>query len=222
MTYRGLELAELKKNSMIEKLFPDCINKYSDGLYTITGRPAIGKSLVANVIAWEMVKLYDKKVRYIQCEEIIAEAILRKNNAEYDFLYEIGISIDKVEEELKNPDIDVLIIDSYNYMDRKHIDCAAELKRLSKKYRKTIFALSSVSRRADRRKNKRPVRSDLTKQMCDSLWDNSDGVVFLYRDSYYDERIGNEELEIIIEKGNSVYRRYKYDFNVLKRFATEQ
>jgi len=217
MTERGLELAGLKTDSLIEKIFPDSVNKYSDGLYTIAGRPAMGKSLVANVIACEMMKLYNKKVKYIQCEEVVDEAVKRKKEAEYDFTYDVGISIKKMEEELKNSDIDVFIIDSYNYMDRHGVDCAAELKRLSSKYRKIIFVLSSVSRKADNRKNKRPVKEDLTKQMCDSLWDNSDGVIFLYRDSYYDENTENTELELIIEKGNSLYGRYKYDFDVFKR-----
>ena len=102
-------------------------------------------------------------------------------------------------------------------MDRHGVDCAAELKRLSSKYRKIIFVLSSVSRKADNRKNKRPVKEDMTKHMCDSLWDNSDGVIFLYRDSYYDECTDNKDLELIIEKGNSLYGRYTYDFNMLLR-----
>lgn len=217
MTERGLELAGLRTDSLVEKIFPDSVNKYSDGLYTIAGRPAMGKSLVANVVACEMMKLYNKKVKYIQCEEVVDEAVKRKKEEEYDFTYDVGISIKKMEEELKNSDIDVFIIDSYNYMDRRGVDCAAELKRLSSKYRKIIFVLSSVSRKADNRKNKRPVKEDLTKQMCDSLWDNSDGVVFLYRDSYYDENTENTELELIVEKGNSLYGRYKYDFDVFKR-----
>lgn len=217
MTERGLELAGLKMDSLIEKIFPDSVNKYSDGLYTIAGRPAMGKSLVANVIACEMMKLYNKKVKYIQCEEVINEAIIRKKEAEYDFTYDVGISVEKIEEELKSPDVDIFIIDSYNYMDRHGVDCAAELKRLSSKYRKIIFVLSSVSRKADNRKNKRPVKEDMTKHMCDSLWDNSDGVVFLYRDSYYDECTDNKDMELIIEKGNSLYGRYTYDFNMLLR-----
>ena len=217
MTERGLELAGLKTDSLVEKIFPDSVNKYSDGLYTIAGRPAMGKSLVANVIACEMMKLYNKKVKYIQCEEEINEAITRKKEAEYGFTYDLGISVEKTEKELKNSDIDIFIIDSYNYMDRHGVDCAAELKRLSSKYRKIIFVLSSVSRKADNRKNKRPVKEDMTKHMCDSLWDNSDGVVFLYRDSYYDECTDNKDLELIIEKGNSLYGRYTYDFNMLLR-----
>ena len=217
MTNRGLELAGLKVDSLVEKIFPDCVHKYPDGLYTIAGRPAMGKSLVANVIALEMVNLYDKKVKYIQCEKIINEAVLRKNKAEYDFLYDVGISVDKIEKELKNPDIDVLMIDNYNFMDRKKIDCAAELKRLSSKYRKIIFALSSVSRKADSRKNKRPVKADMTKQMCDSLWNSSDAVIFLYRDTYYDQTSENTDLELIVVKGSSTYGRYKYDFNKLLR-----
>ena len=153
MTERGLELAGLKTDSLVEKIFPDSVNKYSDGLYTIAGRPAMGKSLVANVIACEMMKLYNKMVKYIQCEEEINEAITRKKEAEYDFTYDLGISVEKIEKELKNSDIDIFIIDSYNYMDRHGVDCAAELKRLSSKYRKIIFVLSSVSRKADNRKN---------------------------------------------------------------------
>ena len=96
MTERGLELAGLKTDSLIEKIFPDSVNKYSDGLYTIAGRPAMGKSLVANVIACEMMKLYNKKVKYIQCEEEINEAIIRKKEAEYDFTYDLGISVEKI------------------------------------------------------------------------------------------------------------------------------
>lgn len=57
----------------------------------------------------------------------------------------------------------------------------------------------------------------MTKQRCDSLWDSSDGVVFLYRDGYYDKSTKNNDLEFIIEKGNSIHKRYKYDFNVLLR-----
>lgn len=217
ITERGLELAGLKTDSLVEKIFPDSVNKYSNGLYTIAGRPAIGKSLVANVIDCEMIKLYDKKVEYIQCEEMTDEDLARKKETEYGFIYNVGISIKKIEEELKKPDIDVFIIDSYNFMERTETDCAAELKRLSSKYRKIIFVLSSVSRKADKRKNKRPVKADMTKQRCDSLWDSSDGVVFLYRDGYYDKSTKNNDLEFIIEKGNSIHKRYKYDFNVLLR-----
>ena len=67
MTYRGLELAELKKNSMIEKLFPDCINKYSDGLYTITGRPAIGKS--QNIAKYMVDMIFPETKMYEKGEE---------------------------------------------------------------------------------------------------------------------------------------------------------
>lgn len=185
--------------SLLRNLFPDGINECSGGLYTIAGRPSIGKSIIADIVAIEMMKLYGKHVKYIQCQEDCNEAIFRKIGAGYDFLYERGVSVKRVEEELKNPDIDVIIIDSYYCMNRKGIDCAAELKKLSVKYHKMVFVLSYVSRRADYRKDKRPKKQDMTKRMCDSLWESSDAVFFLYRDNYYD-KTKNNDTEIIIAK----------------------
>ena len=211
ITEERMQLAGLKDSSLLDLLYEHLKNPSQVGLYTIAARPAMGKSLVTETIVEELIDKYHKNVKYIQCEEIIDKVISRKQNESYDFLYEIEITIDRVEEEIKDPDIDVVIIDSYNFMYRKGVDCAEELKKLARKYKKQIFALSSVSRKADGRKDKRPTKEDMTKQMCDSLWESSDSVIFLYRDRYYNEDSENNNMEIIIAKNEFYVGKYKYD-----------
>lgn len=94
----------------------------------------------------------------------------------------------------------------------KHNDTLDRIKILAKKYNLVIFLLSQLSRNVEYREYKKPRIIDL--KQSGNLEEISDIILFLYRDSYYNQEIGTAITEIIIAKnkhgnvGNSIYLDY--------------
>lgn len=61
-----------------------------------------------------------------------------------------------------------------------------------------IIVLSQVYRRVEQRENKRPILRDL--DVTGSLVQDSDKVIFLYRESYYNKGYGLNDMELIVAK----------------------
>ena len=175
------------------------------GLYTIAGRPAIGKKFIAKKFAHEMMESHHKTIAYL-ASRYMSKRELKELRKEFTyFFYEPYLYAERVEEIIRETDVDIFIIDCYQYMNREHMDCAALLGTTAWMYEKQIFVLSGVSRKPDSRKNKRPTRRDMTKKLCDGLWRASNAVFFLYRDAYYfdtegDDSIEKSGLELIVAK----------------------
>lgn len=72
------------------------------------------------------------------------------------------------------------------------------LKQLAGELEIPIIALSQLSRSVEQREDKRPMLSDLRES--GSLEQDSDIVMFLYRDVYYDKESKDQTIEVIISK----------------------
>lgn len=77
-------------------------------------------------------------------------------------------------------------------------DISARLKAISKEYDCPVITLAQLSRAVEQRQDKRPLLSDLRES--GSIEQDADMIMFLYRESYYDREIKNDDLEIIVAK----------------------
>lgn len=73
-----------------------------------------------------------------------------------------------------------------------------ELKNLARTYECPVITLAQLSRGLEQRNDKRPMLSDLRES--GSIEEDADCVLFLYRDSYYNDDADNDNLEINIAK----------------------
>src|SRR5699024_9156345 len=77
-------------------------------------------------------------------------------------------------------------------------DISARLKAISKEYDCPVITLAQLSRGVEQRQDKRPLLSDLRES--GSIEQDADMIMFLYRESYYNREIDNDDLEIIVAK----------------------
>src|SRR5690625_5193305 len=73
-----------------------------------------------------------------------------------------------------------------------------QLKEIAKSYDCPVVTLAQLSRVVEQRNDKRPMLSDLRES--GSIEEDADGVMFLYRDSYYNADAENDNMEIIVAK----------------------
>ena len=73
-----------------------------------------------------------------------------------------------------------------------------QLKLMAKELRVPILALSQLSRNAEQRTDKRPMLSDLRES--GSIEQDADIILFLYRDSYYEQESDRSTAECIVAK----------------------
>lgn len=87
------------------------------------------------------------------------------------------------------------------------------LKNIAREFKVPIIALSQLSRNVENRLNKRPILSDLKES--GSIEQDADLVLMLYRDSYYNESITeNDVTELIVAKHrNGSIGRIKLSFD---------
>lgn len=198
--------------------FKNYAENYNFGnLYTIAARPQIGKTTVARHIA-NMLAEAGQKVLYIETEGIPEKEKIKRLDDKYDFLYRRLISAEEIRNTAFIGEYNVIVIDSFQYMYQKRKeDVAYKLKRLAEELNVVVIVLSHISRKAEMRKDHRPQISDMTRKMCGTLWKSSDGVLFLWRDAYYERHCTKDDMDFIIAKdidGNSC--RFNMDFRKLK------
>lgn len=87
---------------------------------------------------------------------------------------------------------------TYHSDHAKFTDISARIKALAKEYKCPVITLAQLSRGVEQRQNKRPMLSDLRES--GSIEQDADCVMFLYRESYYNKEIDDNELEIIVAK----------------------
>lgn len=74
------------------------------------------------------------------------------------------------------------------------------LKNLAHELDITIFALSQIINRPDKRTDHRPILADLTNNV---LVENADVIIFLYRENYYNKSITDNTMELIVAKNET-------------------
>ena len=135
----------------------------------------------------------------------------------------IGIEIEKIEEKckklLEEKSIDIIIID-YLQLINKNDNTIQSLKCLSKELNIPIIVVSQLSRKPEERykrgEDPRPILNDLFPEIINE----SDVIMFIYRDSYYNSNSKEYDIaEINIAKnryGNTGIVKMKYQSKYLK------
>ena len=210
-----------------------------DSLITIAARPAMGKtSFILNMVI-NLACIENKSVVIFSLENSKEQLVNRmiSNIAQIDFNKlkkklsqakifidnTIGIEIEKIEEKckklLEEKSIDIIIID-YLQLINKNDNTIQSLKCLSKELNIPIIVVSQLSRKPEERYEKgedpRPVLNDLTSEIINE----SDVIMFIYRDSYYNFNSKEYDIaEINIAKnrhGSTGIVKMKYQSKYLK------
>lgn len=88
--------------------------------------------------------------------------------------------------------------EQYHSDHSKISDISAKIKGIAREYDCPVITLAQLSRAVEMRNDKRPMLSDLRES--GSIEQDADAVLFLYRDSYYNDGAENDNLEIIVAK----------------------
>lgn len=204
---------------LLNKLY-QYIGKFEKGkLYTIVARPAMGKTILAKQIVKELDSIEGKYGEYIKT---LLETRCEQISKNVGVIHSKCKDIDSVVWEIKYSEAEIIIVDSFTYINKYKKNAAKILKKLAKEYDKTIIVLSCISRRCDRRKNARPKRSDMTRKFCQSLWRKSDVVISLYRGFYYGMICNGDIMEIHIQKSNYKTGTFTIDFEQLLSEVLEE
>jgi replicative DNA helicase len=120
-------------------------------------------------------------------------------------------SIDKIKQRArlvaKKQKLDIILVDYLGIMEMPKADrhdisislITTELKALAKELNCVVVLLSQVNRDCEKRQNKRPTNSDL--KDSGAIEQDADYIIFLYRDSVYDEKsIAKDYAELIMSK----------------------
>lgn len=107
---------------------------------------------------------------------------------------------------IKYPDLSLILVDYLQLIDgndegsrnNEISKISKTIKNMSNSLNIPIIALSQLSRALELRQDKRPILSDL--RDSGSLEQDSDSVMFLYKESYHDRNITSNILEIILAK----------------------
>jgi replicative DNA helicase len=76
-------------------------------------------------------------------------------------------------------------------------------KRIARRYKCPVIAISAVGRGVEQRQDKRPMMSDLRES--GSIESDADIIVFIYRDDYYDKESAKKAIvELIVAKGRNI------------------
>ncbi|MBR1620187.1 DnaB-like helicase C-terminal domain-containing protein [bacterium] len=214
----------------------NCIKNVKTGsLITIGGRPAMGKTELTLSIVNHLIK-NNKKVTYfnlymsenyfinrlvanktnlpikdifekqIELSSIISDLDFYENN-NLEIINEYNLTIDKLEQKIKNSEIVVIDYIQLIKSDNPEIDIIQELKRITIEKNIIIIVLSQISRKVEGRNNKYPLLADL--KTFDSLEELSDVVLMIYRDDYYNRDSSvMPYAQIIIQKNLYGEREY--------------
>lgn len=75
------------------------------------------------------------------------------------------------------------------------------LKALAKRLKIPVVAMAQVNREVEKRQVKRPTKADL--RDSGEIEQDADVIVMLYRDGYYNEKIDDDRIDLIIEKNRN-------------------
>lgn len=188
----------------IDKLL-DLIN--TKDFIVIASRPGMGKSTLGYRIINEMSKRTKGNILYFNYEtskELLKSKITGNNIV---VMSDPKITIEQIKsicESANNLSLVVidylqLISSSVNENSLQLIDYISRtLKVMTLELNIPVIVLSEIGRRVEQRENKRPILRDL--DVIGSIVQDSDKVIFLYRESYYNKEYELNDMELIIAK----------------------
>lgn len=145
-------------------------------------------------------------------QNLLSDTIERVGSAPITITASLGATIEEVAEMLYEQDsnerVELVIIDYLQCMcsqiewpsrQREIKSICYQLKELARELDISLIALSSISRSVEQRPDHRPLLSDLSGS--ESIEQEADAVLLLYRDAYYyPGKAGSEMTEIIVGK----------------------
>lgn len=175
----------------------------------------LGLRLLCSEAGVESKKIKEKTLsddefnRFLMCGELMAKSKINIDDTASISVMEIASKARKLKEEVG---LDLIMIDylqlmqgnkKYNHGDNRQqeiSDISRSLKLLARELDVPIIALSQLNRGVEQRNNKKPLLSDLRES--GSLEQDTDMVMFLYRDDYYDKESEQKNICTVITAKN--------------------
>lgn len=177
-------------------------------LVTIASRPRMGKSSLLIDIINNVSKQTNDKILYFNLEtskEILKTKIISDN---VEIIDTPAITIEEIKnkcEEVSKSGLSLVAIDYVQLVSTSSINnekqfdyISRALKTMAMELDISVIALSQLGRQVEERENKRPVLRDL--DVTGSIVQDSDKVIFLYRENYYNKEYELNDMELIIAK----------------------
>lgn len=140
-------------------------------------------------------------------KDLILENAKLYDDKKLNIIDKTSLTIEEIEEDVKNNDYEIVLIDNIQILKTKNqavlneLDyIAKELKRIAQENNLIVFLTSQISRQVEKRVNKVPKLIDLKNTSC--LEEVSDVVIMLYRENYYDLKCDNNNAQVCIIKNN--------------------
>lgn len=198
------EYEQMRAGALLEE-----INQFQKGnIYCIAGRPGMGKTTLTKRI------IKDEEYK----EFIVFSLEMEKNKflkglekCQNVTLYDDVDTIEEIERIVKSKKTDVVVIDYFQVVQNDgkdlyetHTMLSHRLKRLATETDTDIIIISQLNRALESRSNKRPILSDFHNCSYFSLLQESDVIMFLYDEHYYDQKQPHTK-EVIIAKNRFGY-----------------
>ncbi len=214
-----------KNDNLLKTVFDDLdkiiVGLKNGELITIAGRPALGKSSLGISIINNVSKQTDKKILYFNLEspkDILSKRIIGDN---VEIIDDIGnIEYIKIKcEEISKQGISLVVIDyfqlittSNEYTNRLEevFYISRILKTLALELDIPIIVLSQLSRSIEEREDKRPKLDDTR---TTGLQQDSDKIICLYSDDYYNRKPLNKVEVIVVKNRGGNLGRIELTFN---------
>lgn len=178
----------------------------------IASRPSMGKSTLGYNIINKVSKRTKGNILYFNYEtsKDLLKSKITSNNVE--IVDDATTTIEQIKSKCESTNhLSLVVIDylqlipsSCNDTSKNEIDYISRtLKTLTLELNVSIIVLSQLGRQVENRENKRPILRDL--DIMGSLVQDSDKVIFLYRESYYNKDYKVNDLELIVAKNRGGY-----------------
>lgn len=173
----------------------------------ISSRPGMGKSTLGYNIVNKVSKRTNGTILYFNYEtsKDLLKSKITSNNVE--IVDDPTTTVEQIKSKCESTNhLSLVVIDylqlipsSCNDTSKNEIDYISRtLKTLTLELNVPIIVLSQLGRQVENRENKRPILRDL--DIMGSLVQDSDKVIFLYRESYYNKDYKVNDLELIVAK----------------------